>query len=108
VLLSREQLLTYHSGRMLEFTDWAKEILRKADEAARRLNPDARIRLAVTGQVMQAQLAEQPAPGDRTVEVNGVAVLVEEGISGLVDIEEPHDRIVLKPAGSPHNVREPH
>ena len=108
MLLSREELLTYHFGPMLEFTDWAKEILRKADEAARRLNPDARIRLAVTAQGMQAQLAEVPSPGDRTVEVNGVALLVEEGVAGLVDIEEPHDRIVLKPSGSPHNVREPH
>ena len=93
---------------MLEFTDWAKDIIRRADEAARRLNPSARIRLAMTGQGMQALLTEQPLAGDRTVEVNGVTVLVEEGLSGLIDIEEPHDRIVLKPAGSAHNVREPH
>ena len=93
---------------MLEFTDWAKEIIQKADEAARRLNPSARIRLTATPQGMQAKLVEDPSPGDRTVEVNGVYLFVEEGITGLVDIEEPHDRIVLKPAGSPHNVREPH
>lgn len=93
---------------MLEFTDWAREILGKASEAARRLNPDARVRLARAGAGVQPLLAEEPRPGDEEISLGSATIWVEAGLDGLIDIEEPHDRIVLKPAGSPHNVREPH
>jgi len=33
---------------------------------------------------------------------------VEEGLVGLHDVEEPHDRLVLKPPGSSPNVRGEH
>jgi hypothetical protein len=93
----------------LEFTDWAVEILSKSDAAARRFNPDARIRLArVSGQV-QAVLTDQAGPGDEEVEVpGGPRIYVEAGLAGLVDIEEPHDRLVLRRPGSEPNRREPH
>lgn len=92
----------------LEFTDWAVEIIGKADVAARRLNPDARVRLARAGAGVQAQLTDGPEDGDAEVLVGAARILVEDGLEGLVDIEEPHDRIVLRPAGSAPNVREPH
>jgi hypothetical protein len=91
---------------MLEFTDWAKEILAKADTAARRFNPDVKIRLTRVGGVVQAVLAEGPEPADRAVELEAMTLYVEEGLEGLVDIEEPHDRLVLRPAGSTANSRE--
>lgn len=92
----------------LEFTDWAKDILRRSQEAARRFNPRARIRLVLEDGTMEARLTEAAESGDAEVDVDGVAILVAAGIQGLVDIEEPHDRIVLRPAGSPPNVRGDH
>jgi hypothetical protein len=93
----------------LEFTDWAVEILTKSDAAARRFNPDARIRLArVSGQV-QAVLTDQPGAGDEELEVpGGPRIYVEAGLAGLVDIEEPHDRLVLRRSGSEPNPRGQH
>jgi hypothetical protein len=93
---------------VLEFTDWAKDILSRADQAARRFNPEVRIRLARTPQGVQALLTDEPDPTDATVDVDGVALFVERGLEGMVDIEEPHDRLVLRPAGSKPNVREAH
>jgi hypothetical protein len=94
--------------RMVEFTDWARDILSRSQQAARRFNPDAVIRLARTGAGVQAVLAEGPEPGDQPEKVDGVTVYVESGLEGLVDVEEPHDRLVLRPAGSPPNVRGEH
>jgi hypothetical protein len=92
----------------LEFTDWAKDILRKSQEAAGRFNPRARIRLVLEDGTMEARLTEAAEPNDVEVDVDGVSVLVAAGIAGLVDIEEPHDRIVLRPAGSAPNPRGDH
>jgi len=34
---------------------------------------------------------------------------VEDGIDGIVDVVEPHDRLILRPPGSTErSVREPH
>jgi hypothetical protein len=35
-----------------------------------------------------------------------MTLYVERGLAGLVDVEEPHDRLVLRPAGSAPNARE--
>ena len=91
---------------MIEFTDWAVEILGKADTAARRFNPDVRIRLTRQGGVVQAILAEGPEDGDTAVPLPTMTLFVAHGLEGLVDVEEPHDRLVLRPAGSTPNPRE--
>lgn len=93
---------------MIEITDWAVDILTRAHGAARRFNPDAKIRLARRGGNVEAELTEEPLPGDEAVQVAGIAVYVERGLDGLVDIEEPHDRLVLRPPGSTPNVRAAH
>lgn len=90
---------------MLEFTDWAVEIIERADSGARRLNPDARVRLARRDDGMEALLVDAPAPGDAELGVGAAVILVAAGLDGLVDVEEPHDRLVLKPAGSAPNER---
>jgi hypothetical protein len=95
-------------GSMLEFTDWAKEILQRSVQAARRFDPDAKIRLARMGGTVQAVLTDRPGAQDLLFELDGATVYVEQGLEGLVDIEEPHDRVVLKPPGSPPNAREHH
>ena len=93
---------------MIEVTEWATDILSRAQAAARRFDPDARIRLARVDGGVQAVLAAAPRPGDREVEVGDMTLLVEEGLDGLLDVEEPHDRLVLRPAGSAPNVRGDH
>ena len=92
----------------IELTDWAREILTRSSEAARRFNPDVKVRLARVSGVVQATLTDAPSPDDQMVDVGGATVYVEAGLTGLVDIEEPHDRVVLKPAGSRPNVRAEH
>lgn len=89
-------------------TEWARDILTRAQEAARRFNPEARIRLARIDDGVQAVLADRPQPGDREVEVGAMTLFVEDGLEGLVDVEEPHDRLVLRPAGSTPNPRGHH
>ena len=95
-------------GSVIEFTGWATDILRRSQDAARRFNPDARIRLARVGGAVQAALTDAPDPGDQVVDVDGVTIYVEAGLEGLVDIEEPHDRVVLRPLGSTPNDRGAH
>jgi hypothetical protein len=69
----------------IDFTEWATDILQRTHEAARRLNPDATVRLARAG--------------------GGV----EQGLAGMVDVVEPHDQLVLRPPGSTErSVREQH
>ena len=94
-------------GRV-EFSEWAEDILGRSHAAARRFNPDARVRLSPSPGGLEAALTDAPGPDDREVTVGGVTILVAGGLEGLVDVEEPHDRLVLKPLGSPPNPREPH
>jgi hypothetical protein len=93
---------------MLELTDWARDILTRSDAAARRFNPDARIRLARQHGSVQATLTDEPLSDDQTLTFDGVTIFVEPGLEGLIDIEEPHDRVVLKSPGSPWNDRSAH
>jgi hypothetical protein len=93
---------------VIEVTEWARDILTRSHRASQRFNPGVAIRLARIGDEVQAVLAEAPEPGDQPVDLGEVTVHVEEGLEGLVDVEEPHDRLVLKPAGSPPNVRQEH
>jgi hypothetical protein len=93
---------------MIEVTEWARDILGKSQLAAVRFNPEARIRLTRSREGVQAVLTDAPAPSDQTVQVGEMTLYVEDGLEGLVDVEEPHDRLVLKPLGSKHNPRDAH
>lgn len=93
---------------MIEFTDWAKDILRKSQSAATRFNPAARIRLVRTPTGVEAVLTDNLDPADSTADAGGTTIYIETGLEGLVDVEEPHDHLVLKPAGSPPSVRGDH
>ena len=42
-------------------------------------------------------LSEGPEDGDTVVERNGVTLFVDATLDGIVDVEEPHDRLVLRP-----------
>ena len=94
---------------MIEVTDWARDILGRSQTAARRFDPSAVIRLVRTPAGVEARLAGGAEDGDQRVQVgDDVVVFAETGLEGLLDIEEPHDRVVLKPPGSTPNLREGH
>lgn len=87
----------------IEFTEWATDILNRAQTAATRFYPDAKIRLCRTPSGVEAMLAEQPEPDDRPVETGDMTLYVEPDLEGLVDCKEPHDQLVLRPLGSAPN-----
>lgn len=93
---------------MIEVTEWAREILGRSQEALKRFTPDAVIRLVRTPGGVEARLADGPDPTDEKVDAGSLTFFAEAGLEGLVDIEEPHDRVVLKPPGSPPNDRGRH
>jgi hypothetical protein len=92
---------------MIEVTDWARDILTRSHAAAARFTPGTVIRLARSPSGVEARLAERPEEGDQAIDLGGPTLYVEDGLEGLVDIEEPHDRLILRPAGSPPNPRPP-
>lgn len=83
---------------MIRLTPRAVEILGRADAAARRFNGDARIRIRLEGGGIGSELADEPVPGDVTLEhPSGFTIWIAPGLEGTVDVEEPHDRLVLRP-----------
>ena len=93
---------------MIEVTDWAQDILTRSQQAARRFNPNTVIRLARDGAEVVALLAERPQEADQEVRAGDVVVYAEAELDGVLDVEEPHDRLVLKPPGSAPNPRGDH
>lgn len=85
----------------LYFTDWATEILRRTHTAARRLNPDATVRLHGRGDGVEFSLTDERHEGDALVAESGFELWVEPGLEGTVDVVEPHDRLILRPPGDP-------
>jgi hypothetical protein len=82
---------------LIEFTDWAVQILQRSHEAARRFNPKATVRVFRKGSGVQFTLVDEPEPGDQLVEREDFTLYVAEGIEGTIDVVEPHDQLVLRP-----------
>lgn len=89
-------------------TDWARDILARSQAAVRRFTPGVVIRLVRGPGGVEARLADGPEATDEKVDAGETTVFAEAGLEGVVDIEEPHDRVVLRPAGSPPNERPEH
>jgi len=85
---------------VIGFTDWAVEILSRTHEAARRFNPEATVRLSRGEGGFVFALTDERSEEDELVSHAGFQLLVERGIEGIVDVEEPHDRLILRPPGS--------
>jgi hypothetical protein len=86
---------------VIEFTEWATDILRRSHEAARRFNPNATLRMARGGDGTVAfELTDEREHGDVLVHGDGFDLLAQEGLDGIVDVVEPHDRLILRPPGS--------
>jgi Fe-S cluster assembly iron-binding protein IscA len=81
---------------VLTLTDRAVEILRAAQHAAGRFDPNARIRIRRDGGGVAFELTDEGEPSDQIVEVDGVALLVETGIEGTVDAGD-HGSLLLIP-----------
>jgi len=81
---------------MLEFTDWAVQILRRSHEAARRFNPDATVRVFRKGGGVEFALVDEAQSDDQVVERDDFTLFVEQGIEGTIDVVEPHDQLVLR------------
>lgn len=88
-----------------EVSEWARDILSRSLQAARRFNPDVVIRVAPTPGGVAAALVEAPQDGDRALPFGDGAIVVAPEVDGLLDITEPHAQLILKPAGSEPNVR---
>jgi hypothetical protein len=83
---------------MIDVTAPAADLLAKADSAARRFNPNACIRVVPDRVGVRFVLADGPEAGDTVVERDGVTFFVDSTLDGIVDVEEPHDRLVLRPS----------
>jgi hypothetical protein len=87
---------------MIRCSERAVALLRTADSAARRFNPDARIRLSPDAGGVRFDLVDGPETGDEIVEHDGgFTLFVAAGLVGTVDVAEPHDRLVLVPSVAP-------
>ena len=84
---------------MIEFTEWATEILQRTWDASRRFNPDVMIRLQYRGSGVEFALSDERRDGDVLVTGEGFELLVERGLEGTVDVVEPHDQLILRPPG---------
>jgi hypothetical protein len=93
---------------VIAFTEWATEILQRTWVAARRLNPDAMVRLHRSAEGVAFALTDERDAGDELVEGDGFELLVEPGLEGTVDVVEPHDRLVLRPPGDTERSVKPH
>lgn len=93
---------------MIEFTDWAVEILQRTWQAARRFNPEAAVRMQRTARGVEFVLTDERVETDELVPEDGFELLVETGLEGTVDVVEPHDRLILRPPGDAERSVRPH
>lgn len=81
---------------MIEVTGRARDLLRRSLGAARRFEPSTGIRLARRGDGVDFGLAAGPLDGDTVVDGDGFSLWIEAGLSGTVDVEDPHEQLVLR------------
>jgi hypothetical protein len=92
---------------VIAFTDWATQILQRTWQAARRLNPEAMVRMQRAAGGVEFVLTDRRAPDDELVPGEGFELLVEAGLEGTVDVVEPHDRLILRPPGDAERSERP-
>jgi len=81
---------------LIEFTQWATDILRRSHQAARRFNPRATVRVFRKGSGVEFALVDEPVPGDQVIDRGDFTLFVEDGIEGTIDVIEPHDQLILR------------
>lgn len=83
---------------MLEITESAIEVLKRASDAATRLNPEAKVRVYKRGDSVDTSFADRPENGDEVIELDGLTLFVESGIEGTLDTSLEHDVLIVRPA----------
>jgi Fe-S cluster assembly iron-binding protein IscA len=81
---------------VIEISERAVELLAKAATAAKRFDPNACIRVVGDGDGVRFELTDAPGSDDLGIERSGFTLYVERELAGVVDVEEPHDRLVLR------------
>jgi hypothetical protein len=84
---------------VLDISDDAAAVLERAYDAAGRFNPSVKIRVYRTGEQVQIGFAERPSDGDDVVPVGDMLIFVEGGITGTLEAQQPHDRLVVREEG---------
>jgi Fe-S cluster assembly iron-binding protein IscA len=80
----------------LEITEGALDVIRRAYEAAQRFSPSAKVRLRRLGDQVETEFAEDPEEGDEVIEREGLVIMVEDGISGTLDVSAEHSRLIVR------------
>lgn len=81
---------------VLQITEAATDVLKRAYDAAARLNPDAKVRIYRIGDRVETSFADAPQPTDATIEHEGLTLFVEEGIEGTLGVSAEHDRLIVR------------
>lgn len=92
----RGRLASSYTRAVIEITERAVELLSKAATAARRFDPNTCIRVVGDRDGVRFELTDAPGAGDERIERSGFTLYVEPVLAGVVDVEEPHDRLVLR------------
>lgn len=81
---------------MLEITEAATQVLHRAQDAAARLNPNARMRIYQRDDEIEIALADEAGDNDETIEHDGLTLFVAPGIEGILDVSEEHDHLIVR------------
>src|SRR3990172_6801586 len=65
------------------------------------LNPDETVGLQRGDAGVEFALTDERHDGDMLVSREGYDLWVESGLEGIVDVIEPHDRLILRAPGDP-------
>jgi hypothetical protein len=79
---------------MLTLTERAAEALAAADAAARRFNPDARVRVRPGPGGVVTDLVEGPAAGESLRRFGDLELVLDDALAGTLDAGE-HNALVL-------------
>lgn len=79
---------------MIEVTERAATAVAQAEAAARRFNPQVRIRLVRAGSGVRFEFTDEPPEGDELVPCEAATLYVESGLVGTLDTGD-HNAPVL-------------
>ena len=80
---------------MLDITERAAGVVRQSAEAARRFNPDARIRLIRAAAGLAFELTDERDPTDVELDCRGAMLLVAADIDGTIDTGDHNAPVLL-------------
>lgn len=80
---------------MLEVTEAAADVLRRAYDAAHRFNAQAKVRVFLRGDAVETGFADNAEPGDTQIECDGMTIIVGPDVEGKLDTSPEHDRLIV-------------